>query len=65
MESKLSKLQFSKKMKNLLAFILKYVKSLKENSVLVVTSKIMALAEGRVVNYKNEAEKIKLIKAEK
>ena len=49
---------------NLLEFILKYVKRIPENSVLVVTSKIVALAEGRVVEYKNQSQKIKLIKRE-
>lgn len=34
---------------NLLTFILKYVKKLPENSILVVTSKIVALSEGRIV----------------
>ena len=32
---------------DLLAFIKKYVQTLKEGSVLIVTSKIVALAEGR------------------
>src|SRR3989344_2443671 len=49
---------------DLLSFILQYVKSLKEDSVLVVTSKIVALSEGRMVGYKNERQKIKLIKSE-
>ncbi len=34
---------------NLVDFILKYVKNLKENSILVITSKIVALSEGRSV----------------
>jgi F420-0:gamma-glutamyl ligase len=49
---------------NLLDFILKYVKRIPENSVLVITSKIVALAEGRTVKYKNQSQKIKLIKEE-
>ena len=49
---------------DLTAFILKYIKNLKENSVLVVTSKIVALSEGRTVEYKNEKQKIDLIKKE-
>ena len=53
-----------KENEGLLEFILKYVKNLKENSVLVVTSKIVALSEGRVVEYKNQRQKIKLIKQE-
>ena len=49
---------------NLLEFILKYVKKPQENSILVVTSKIVALSEGRTVVCVNEEEKIKLIKKE-
>lgn len=53
---------------NLLKFILKYIKRIPENSVLVVTSKIVALSEGRIVSFKNKKEKnnqkIKLIKSE-
>jgi len=49
---------------NLLNFILKYVKRISENSILVITSKIVALAEGRTVEYKNKSQKIKLIKQE-
>ena len=47
---------------DLFAFILKYVKKIPENSILVVTSKIVALSEGRTSKYKNEKQKIKLIK---
>ncbi len=49
---------------NLLQFILKYVKKIPENSVLVITSKIVALSEGRVLKVKNKKEKIKIIKEE-
>ena len=49
---------------DLLSFIFKYVKRIKENSVLVVTSKIVALSLGRTVEYKNKKQKIKLIKEE-
>ena len=49
---------------DLTSFILKYLKKVPENSVLVVTSKIVALSEGRVVVYKNEKQKISLIKSE-
>ncbi len=48
----------------LVSFILKYIKNFKENSVLVVTSKIVALSEGRTAEYKNEKQKIALIKKE-
>lgn len=38
-----------KEREDLVSFILKYVKNLKEDSVLVITSKIVALSEGRTV----------------
>ncbi len=53
-----------KENEDLFSFILKYVKSLRENSVLVVTSKIVALSEGRKAEYRSEKDKIKLIKKE-
>ncbi|MDQ5954696.1 MAG: ligase protein [Patescibacteria group bacterium] len=49
---------------DLTSFILKYIKKLPEKSVLVITSKIVALSEGRVVLYKNEKQKGELIKQE-
>lgn len=49
---------------NLFSFILKHVKKITENSVLVVTSKIVALSDGRTAEYKSEKEKIRLIKQE-
>lgn len=53
---------------DLFKFIFKYLKKIPkknlEHSVLVVTSKIVALAEGRTVLCKNEKEKITLIKKE-
>ena len=49
---------------DLLQFILKYVKKLPEKSILVVTSKIVALSEGRTAEFKNKQQKIKLIKQE-
>ena len=58
------KTRIFKENKNLLEFILKYLKRIPENSVLVITSKIVALSEGRTVEYKNKAQKIKLIKQE-
>jgi coenzyme F420-0:L-glutamate ligase len=52
----------------ILPFILKYIKKIPkknlEQSVLVITSKIVSLAEGRTVEYKNEKQKITLIKKE-
>ncbi|MFA6353670.1 MAG: coenzyme F420-0:L-glutamate ligase [Candidatus Paceibacterota bacterium] len=49
---------------DLFAFILKYVKKIPDNSVLVVTSKIVALSEGRTSEYKNKKQKSELIKKE-
>ncbi|MFA6274149.1 MAG: coenzyme F420-0:L-glutamate ligase [Candidatus Paceibacterota bacterium] len=48
----------------LLPFILKYVKEIPEKSIFVITSKIVSLAEGRTVEYKNEKQKTALIKKE-
>src|SRR3989338_955844 len=49
---------------DIIAFVLKYVKKIPEKSVLVITSKIVALSEGRTAEYKNQSEKEKLIKKE-
>jgi len=49
---------------NLLLFIEKYIKHLLEDSVLVITSKIVALAENRTVIANTPKEKEKIIKAE-
>jgi len=49
---------------NLLGFITEQVTKLSEQSVLVVTSKIAALAEGRTAAVKSEAAKARLIRAE-
>lgn len=64
MEIKAIKTGVFRENEDLLPFILKYVKKIRENSVLVVTSKIVALSEGRIVEYKNEKQKTKLIKKE-
>lgn len=48
----------------LLPFIAKYLSALSEGSILVVTSKIVALAEGRFVAKTSAAAKEKIIKAE-
>lgn len=48
----------------LIPFIRRYVKKIPERSVLVVTSKIAALAEGRTAVFKNEKEKAALIRRE-
>ncbi len=49
---------------DLLDFICSYIKDLKEESILVVTSKIVALAESRTAMIYDEQTKIKLIKSE-
>lgn len=49
---------------NLLAFVLEHVRKIKEESVLVVTSKIVALSEGRTAEIKNLRTKDELIKQE-
>ncbi len=48
----------------ILPFILKYVKKIPENSILVITSKIVALSEGRTVKDEGIKAKEKLIKKE-
>ncbi|KKQ04188.1 MAG: hypothetical protein US18_C0012G0016 [Parcubacteria group bacterium GW2011_GWB1_36_5] len=64
MEIKAIKTRIFRENENLLEFILQYVKKIPEKSILVVTSKIVALAEGRTVEYKNEKQKAKIIKQE-
>src|SRR3989338_6511420 len=64
MEIKAIKTKIFRGNEDLLEFVLKYVKKIPEKSVLVVTSKIVALAEDRTVEYKNERQKVALIKAE-
>ena len=49
---------------DLVAFILAHVPELKDGSILAVTSKIVALAEGRTAVVKNKKEKEALIKKE-
>jgi len=49
---------------DLVSFITKYVPRLKEGSILAVTSKVVALAEGRTASIRNEKEKAALIKKE-
>lgn len=49
---------------NLLDFIVSHVSDLTEESILVVTSKIVALAEGRIVDVNNKKEKEAIIKRE-
>lgn len=58
------KTRIFKENENLIDFIFSNVKKLKNNSILVVTSKIVALSEGRTAVIKNEKEKEELIKKE-
>ncbi|MFA6355097.1 MAG: coenzyme F420-0:L-glutamate ligase [Candidatus Paceibacterota bacterium] len=58
------KTKIFKEGEDLINFIKSHIKKLEENSILVVTSKIVALSEGRVAKVKDEKEKIELIKRE-
>jgi coenzyme F420-0:L-glutamate ligase len=49
---------------NLIAFIRKYLPRLEEKSILIITSKIVALSEGRTASIKNTKTKEQLIKKE-
>lgn len=49
---------------NLISFIEKYFPLFTEKSILVITSKIVALAEGRLVKYIDEKNKVKTIRQE-
>jgi coenzyme F420-0:L-glutamate ligase len=64
MEIKAIKTRIFLENEDLISFILKYIKNLKENSVVVVTSKIVALSEGRTKELGSDREKVKLIKEE-
>ena len=64
MEIKAIKTRIFRENEDLIEFIFKYLKKIPNNSVLVVTSKIVALSEGRTVKYENKRKKIKLIKQE-
>ena len=64
MQIKAIKTRVFKENEDLIKFILKYVKKLPEKSILVVTSKIVALSEGRTALFENKKQKINLIKKE-
>lgn len=64
MEIKAIKTKVFHETEALLPFIEKYVKKLSENSILVITSKIVALSEGRTVVCNSEKQKTALIKQE-
>ena len=64
MQVKAIKTRIFQENEDLISFILKYVKKLPEKSILVITSKIVSLSEGRTVAYKNKRQKVALIKNE-
>ncbi len=64
MKIKAIKTRIFKPRENLLIFMEKYLPSIPERSVLVITSKIVALAEGRLVKYIDAKSKEKIIKTE-
>jgi coenzyme F420-0:L-glutamate ligase len=62
------KTRIFKENEDVISFVLKYVKKISENSVLVVTSKIVALSEGRTIEIDTKMDhdkfRDKIIKAE-
>jgi len=64
MQVKPIKTKIFKENEDLFSFVLEHIKKLPEKSVLVITSKIVALSESRTVKCKNEKEKAELIKQE-
>ena len=64
MQIKTFKTSIFKENEDLIKFILKYIKKVPNNSIIVITSKVVALSEGRTRVIKNQKEKIKLIKEE-
>ncbi len=64
MQIKAIKTEIFKENEDLIKFISKHIKNIKEGSILVISSKIVALSEGRVVSNLNIKAKEKLIKIE-
>lgn len=58
------KTRIFKERENLLEFITSYFKKIPNNAIIVVTSKIVALSEGRTAVVKDTKDKEKLIRAE-
>src|SRR3989344_8734350 len=58
MEIKAIKTRVFRENEDLNSFVLKYVKKVPENSILVITSKIVALSEGRTVSRKYNKSKL-------
>ncbi len=64
MKVKAFKTKLFRERDDLVQFIKSEIRKIPENSILVITSKIVALYEGRVVTADTETEKIKIIKSE-
>jgi F420-0:gamma-glutamyl ligase len=64
MKIKTIKTRIFKPNENILSFMEKYIFSVAEKSIIVVTSKIVALSEGRFVEKANEETKAKIIESE-
>ncbi len=64
MQIKPIKTRIFKESEDLFSFVLEHIKKIEEKSVLVITSKIVALSEGRTRIVKNKKEKEKIIKEE-
>lgn len=64
MQVKTFKTRIFKEKENLVSFITHYIKKVPENSVIVITSKIVALSEGRVVEASGEEARERIIKSE-
>lgn len=64
MQIKTFKTRIFRENENLMEFIFSEVKKIPEGSILAVTSKIVALSEGRTSAFQGESQKIKLIKKE-
>lgn len=58
------KTKIFKEGEKLIPFIINHIKNIKENSVIIITSKIVALSENRTVIIENERTKEKYIKLE-
>jgi coenzyme F420-0:L-glutamate ligase len=64
MQVRATKTRVFKEKESLLNFVTEHLPKIKNSSVLVVTSKIVALAEGRTVTVSSEKERVALIKSE-
>lgn len=64
MQIKAIKTRVFKENEDIIEFIKEHIKKIKEKSVLVITSKIVALSEGRTRIVKNKKEKERIIKEE-